>query len=221
MKSKTLALLAASAIASTSAFAGDTTYVASKTYVAPEIRTSLYPDHEFTIDLFGTYAFTESTNERILGDHAFGGGLAVNYFFTKYIGLGIEGQALKNQLKSESDDVNGLAALNLFYRHPLGDSGWAPYIYVGGGVLFNTDNASFGDVVSDVGDDIENELDDADSDRRRDRNNDDTLLEGHAGIGVEYRVTRHFGVFTDGRWTVVDDGKNNFPSARAGVRFAF
>lgn len=210
IKTLALTLLTVSALGA-SAFAG-TTYVRhddKKAVVPQEITTISLYGPEWTIDLFGTYAFTESTNERILGDHAFGGGLAVNRFFTRNIGLGIEGQALRTQRYSK--DTVGEAALNLFYRMPLGESGWAPYVYIGGGALFNAagklDNHH--DKFSSVVDTVTND------------NGQDTLIEGHAGAGVEYRFTRHFGVFTDGRWTVVDGPKNNFPSVRTGVRFAF
>ncbi len=206
IKTLALTLLTVSALGA-SAFAG-TTYVRhddKKAVVPQETAVSLYGP-EWTIDLFGTYAFTESTNERILGDHAFGGGLAVNRFFTRNFGLGIEGQALRTQRYSK--DTVGEAALNLFYRMPLGESGWAPYVYIGGGAIFNADSSN------DNGRHHKHHDDFTD-------NTDDTLLEGHAGAGVEYRITRNFGVFTDGRWTVVDGAKNNFPSVRTGVRFAF
>lgn len=203
MKKNLLAVLTISAFAA-SAFAGSTYVAESNKNVVSQQETSfsLYPDREWTVDLFGTYAFTESTNEQILGDHAFGGGLAVNYFFTRNWGLGLEGQALKNQA-GRGSDVTGSAALNLFYRAPIGDSPWAPYVYVGGGAIFN---ANDGNVKSLV---------------RGDDDAEEALLTGHAGIGVEYRVTRNFGLFTDGRWTIVDKSKNNFPSVRTGIRFAF
>lgn len=96
IKSLALTALTISTLAAT-AVAGST-YVAhnDKNVVSHETAVSLYGP-EWSIDLFGTYAFTESTNERILGDHAFGGGLAANYFFTTNVGLGIEGQALRTR----------------------------------------------------------------------------------------------------------------------------
>ena len=210
IKTIALTLLTVSALGA-SAFAG-TTYVRhddKKAVVPQEISTISLYGPEWTIDLFGTYAFTESTNERILGDHAFGGGLAVNRFFTTNLGVGIEGQALRTQ--RDGNDTVGSADLNLFYRMPLGQSGWAPYVYLGGGAIFNAagqlDNNH--NTVNGVIHTITND------------NGNDTLFEGHAGLGVEYRITRHFGIFTDGRWTVVDGPKNNFPSVRTGVRFAF
>ncbi len=216
-----------------SAFAGSTMVAASKNPVQQETMMSLYADREWNVDIFGTYAFTESTNERILGDHAFGGGVAVNYFFTRNWGIGLEGQALKTQRdrNGDNEDVVASGALNVIYRYPIGTSGWAPYVYVGGGAVFNahsgsnSSSSSFTSVDSLEGvDGIQNIPTDAtdsssSSHNRNDEN--DTLFEGHAGAGVEYRITRNFGIFTDGRWTVVDGAKNNFPSVRTGVRFAF
>ena len=200
MKTQLLAALAVSTLGA-SAFAGDTYVATNKNVVQTETKLSLYPDHEWTVDIFGTYAFTQTNNAVILGDHGFGGGLAVNYFFTRNIGLGIEGQALKNQL-GRGSDVTGSGALNLFYRWPIGDTAWAPYTYIGGGALFNANTESFKHIV-------------------KNNSNDEVLLEGHVGLGVEYRITRNFGLFTDGRWTVVENGHNNFASIRTGVRFAF
>ena len=190
MKSQILSLLAVSALGA-SALAGET-YVASsnKNPVQETVQSVSLYGPEWTIDIFGTYAFTESTNERIFGDHAFGGGLAVNRFFTTNFGVGIEGQALRSQ--NNGKDVIGSTALNLFYRMPIGDSGVAPYVYAGGGVLFNTENGSVDDIIDDATDD---DIDGSD---------DDALLETHVGAGVEYRITRNFGLFSDGRWTIVE-----------------
>lgn len=181
--------------------AGETYVSSSKQVEQPVIEMEdCYPNHEWTIDLFGTYAFTESTNERILGDHAFGGGVAANYFFTRNWGVGLEGQYL-----DVKPDGIGSAAINVFYRYPIGC--WAPYAYVGGGAIFNANNI-----------DQDNFADEFDED---DRDSNDVFMEAHAGVGVEYRITKNFGVFTDARWTIVEQEKNNFPSVRTGVRFAF
>lgn len=162
--------------------------------------TSVYRDNEWQIDLFGTYAFSESTNARLFGDHAFGGGVGVNYFFARYFGVGVEGQYLDTQ-----GDGLGTTALNVFYRYPIGN--WAPYLFLGGGIIFNANNI-----------DKDNFADEFDRD---DRDNNDVLFEGHGGLGVEYRFTPNVGVFTDARWIIVEDPKNNFPEIRAGVRLAF
>lgn len=41
-----------------------------------------------------------------------------------------------------------------------------------------------------------------------------------AGLGVEYRLLHHVGLFVDGRY-VVPDAFPNFSLLRAGVRFSF
>jgi hypothetical protein len=82
---------------------------------APEPCPQWYGDNEWNIDLWGTYAFTnteyarnldlvdvvQSTTEggpvlgeydRYLGDdHAWGGGGDIKYFFHRYFGVGVEG----------------------------------------------------------------------------------------------------------------------------------
>lgn len=161
---------------------------------------SVYRDNEWQVDIFGAYAFSESTNERIFGDHAFGGGIGVNYFFARSFGIGLEGQYLDTR-----EDGLGTAALNLFYRYPVGN--WAPYLYIGGGVIFNANEISRDEFADEF------DLDDSDD--------NDVLVEGHAGLGFEYRFTPNVGIFSDARWTIVEDTKNNFPEIRAGVRLAF
>ena len=54
-----------------------------------------------------------------------------------------------------------------------------------------------------------------------DGNDSDALLEGHAGLGIEYRFRPNVGIFVDGRFTVVDQTENNFATVRTGVRIAF
>src|SRR4029077_20056676 len=97
---------------------------------APPPCPEWYGDNEFNVTLWGTYAFTgteyapnvdladlvESTSEgqtvagtfdRYLGgDHAWGGGGDVKYFFHRYFGVGIEGFAL--DAKRTGFDINGV-----------------------------------------------------------------------------------------------------------------
>src|SRR5205809_1270487 len=86
--------------------------------VAPPPCPEWYGDREWNVNLWGTYAFTntefapnpslvdivQSTSEGgavlgtydhyIGGDHAWGGGGDIKYFFCRYVGLGVEGFAL-------------------------------------------------------------------------------------------------------------------------------
>ena len=86
--------------------------------VAPPPCPEWYGDREWNVNLWGTYAFTntefapnpslidivQSTSEGgpvlgtydhyIGGDHAWGGGGDIKYFFCRYVGIGVEGFAL-------------------------------------------------------------------------------------------------------------------------------
>jgi opacity protein-like surface antigen len=189
------------------ALAGETVYAPSKEMkeIIP-IPEPCIPDSEWTIDLFGAYAMTASDQERILGDHAWGGGVGVNYFFARYFGVGVEGMVLEPR---QERDLVGSAAVNLFVRYPMGC--FAPYVFLGGGAVFNADDVDRrGRFFDDDGNGI-----------GLDRSGDDALLEGHAGIGAEYRITRNIGIFVDARYTFVDKAKNNYGMGRTGIRIAF
>ena len=197
MKTHQLATLATLAFAG-AAFAGDQIAYSSKQTMAP--ASQCFADREWQLDLFGAYAFTSSNQDRLLGDHAWGGGLGVNYFFMRNIGVGIEGSLYDSQ---RSSDVLGHAALNVFVRFPMDAICLSPYLYSGIGGVFNAERLDVGDLPG--GDDSDN----------------DALLAGHIGAGVEYRIAPNFGVFVDGRFTVVDEKKNNFTTIRTGFRIAF
>lgn len=185
-----------------SAFAGETMHHDSKKTYQP-MAEPCFKDREWQLDLFGAYAFTEHDQEQIIGDHAWGGGLGVNYFFTRNLGVGVEGTLLDPR---NGSDIIGSTNLNLFVRFPIDSICLAPYIFVGGGGVFNAEDLDRADLPG--GDD------DDDSD-------DDTFWSAHAGAGLEYRVTKRFGVFVDGRYTVVDEADNNFITVRSGIRIAF
>lgn len=53
------------------------------------------------------------------------------------------------------------------------------------------------------------------------RDFDEGSYNTQAGAGVEFRFTRHFGVFMDGRFIFQEDQKNDALFCRSGVRFAF
>jgi hypothetical protein len=100
--------------------------------------------------------------------------------------------------------LNGLA------RYPIGNSGFAPYVFAGIGGFVPGEGSDFFDTVAN-----------GVSRKIRNSNRDDILLEGHWGGGLEYRFNRHIGIFTDGRYEVVDKSRNNFGLIRTGIRFAF
>ncbi len=128
MKNIALSLVAGFAVAS-SAFAG--TEVSHKDFKPMAPVESCFRDQEFQLDLFGSY--TNSARRSRYSD-GFGGGLAVNYFFMRYIGIGVDGNVFDG-------DANGVwdTSGRLIVRYPieLGSFCLAPYAFGGGGVQFD------------------------------------------------------------------------------------
>jgi len=163
-----------------------------------------YRDREWNIDLFGAYAFTGTPyrNDRYLdADHAWGGGLDANYFFTRYLGAGVEGYAL------DAEDIVGQTSGNLIFRYPIPRTRFAPYGYAGGGVLFNGSRAE--DLV-DRGNNLVSVT-----------RHSDVEGMGQFGAGFEVRVSPRIGVINDFSWNVVNGAHNNYGVVRTGLRFAF
>ncbi|MCX6968335.1 MAG: hypothetical protein NTZ46_11285 [Verrucomicrobia bacterium] len=158
-----------------------------------------------------------------------GGGVGLNYFFTRYVGIGVEGNwwdgirqgndgqfGLQDTITLNGVNAGTAAAVaaaltaagqtnvtvvdpstllitrsaefnrrnhrkvvnqvtgSLILRYPFeGPICWAPYIFGGGGGMFDGHSVGF----------------------------------GHIGLGVEFRVTPYMGFFTDWRWEFVD--RNN------------
>jgi len=196
MKKFTLSLLTAVAIASPS-IAGTT--VVSKEYKAPvELPPPCFRDQEVQLDLFYSFNDGRPATNQYFRDGS-GGGAALNFFFARYFGVSVEGnwwngcQSLSNnnndndnhRHRSVAHQVTG----NLILRYPveLSNFCFAPYIFGGGGGLFDGDKVGFGD----------------------------------AGAGIEFRITQHFGIFSDWRWNFTGKSRNDIDTTRAGVRFVF
>ena len=133
MKNITYSILVG-AVAASSALAGDHSHKASKDLVAPVIPC--FKDQEFQLDVFGS--FTQGARDYRYND-GFGGGIGVNYFFMRYLGVGADGNVYDG-------GVNGVwsGSASLIARYPvdLGNFCFAPYAFVGGGV--RSDGATFG-----------------------------------------------------------------------------
>src|SRR4026208_583046 len=136
-----------------------------------------YGDNEFVINLWGTYAWTNTDYNRNLwlvdvvqsttegnpvlgtydryigGDHAWGGGGDIKYFFHRYFGVGVEGFALdasKNGFnifedptipifttdKINHDHTIGAVLGTLTLRYPIRCTRFEPYAWAGAGALF-------------------------------------------------------------------------------------
>jgi hypothetical protein len=125
MKKLTLSFLATLAIAATS-LAGTPMYdKGGKNPVAPE---PCFKDTELQLDVFANYVWGDGSH----GD-GFGGGLGVNYFFTRNIGIGVSGSL-------RDGDFSGIwnVDVDLIARFPIeGSVCIAPYILAGGGIETN------------------------------------------------------------------------------------
>ena len=115
-----------------------TTVVAS----ARDIRydqTDLYRADEMSFDLFGTASLGKSSIEELSGDTIdedteWGLGIGANYFFTRNIGVGADAYT-----ENSSGSFVDSASLNLIGRFPIGESGFAPSVFGGGGRQFDND----------------------------------------------------------------------------------
>jgi len=193
--------LAASCGLLSSGLAGSLT-LSNKEYKAPAPELC-FGDHEWQFDLFGQYTVGEGPDHAAtVRDHGWGGGVGVNYFFTRNLGVGIDGAWLygKEPDRDSGQRSNGGShkttthnfSGSLIYRMPIDHLCLAPYVYVGGG--YAVDGVDW--------------------------------ATAHAGAGVEYRISpQKFGVFLDTRWTYYGDrfdrgDLNNF-STRLGFRVIF
>ena len=106
----------------------------------------LYRSSELSVDVFGTASLGEYTIDnpsasRVKHNTRMGAGAGVNCFFSRYVGVGVDGYS-ENTTGAFIDSTSG----NLILRLPLGQSGFAPYAFGGGGHQFDLARASFGQV---------------------------------------------------------------------------
>ena len=85
-----------------------------------------YPDHEFNVDLFGTYTDHDRFGNNV---DSGGGGLGLSYFFTRHIGIGTDTYLEEGRWPYRS---NG----SLILRLPVGEGPLAVYALGGGGRQF-------------------------------------------------------------------------------------
>jgi len=104
-------------------------------------RVDYYTTTKTTVTDGAVPIITTTTTKHYTHD-AWGGGVEVDYFFTRFFGLGIEGDWLAGH------DVISSVAGNLIGRYPFeyGTWGWAPYGFIGGGGQFDSQNAGFGQI---------------------------------------------------------------------------
>ena len=126
MKKITLPMIACLALAS-SAFAGQEVKDTRET--VPD--EPCFKVRDLQLDVFGTWTDVTKGNPHSNG---FGGGLGVNYFFIKYLGVGIDGDVYDGGSRAVADVTGRLIA-----RFPIEAGGFciAPYAFTGGGLLWD------------------------------------------------------------------------------------
>jgi hypothetical protein len=103
-----------------------------------------YRSCELSMDAFGTaslgkYTLNHLSNARVRQNTRLGAGVGLSYFITRNIGIGAE---------AYSENTTGVfvdsASANLILRLPLSQSGFAPYVFGGGGHQFDRLKVWFG-----------------------------------------------------------------------------
>lgn len=126
MKKIAFPFIACLALAS-SAFAGHE-MKETKEYKAPAPEPC-FLDQEFQLDVFGSYNDARAANDH--GD-GFGGGIALNYFFIRYVGFGVDGNVYNG-----SNDTAWSSTGRFIFRYPIDSICLAPYLFGGGGIEGN------------------------------------------------------------------------------------
>jgi len=148
-------ILAVALITSTVGFAGTQTVKLGKDKMVTPVE-ELFHGNEFDVSIYGAvglgrvdhYSTTKFSDGENVGSTkhythtAWGGGVEADYFFTKYFGLGVEGDWLAGH-----DAISSVSG-NLIGRYPfeMGSWAWAPYGFIGGGGQFDSQNAGYGQV---------------------------------------------------------------------------
>ncbi len=122
---KLLSLTGVFILTAAAAFAGDGKTFKEKV-VIEEVPTCAFRANELQVDAFATGAFYNQ------GRPGWGGGLGVNYFFTKFIGIGVEQDVFGRANEAAEWATIG----NLFIRYPICAINLAPYAMVGGGAAY-------------------------------------------------------------------------------------
>ena len=102
-------------------------------FIPSETDKQKYTGNEVSLDLFGSYLAGQRKIEDIFKTnirHGFwGGGVGLNYFFLRNLGIGADMNIPDDNFGNFINNVNG----SLIARLPVGNSGFAPYIFGGGG----------------------------------------------------------------------------------------
>jgi hypothetical protein len=213
-----------------------------------------YGDREWNLNLWGTYAFTntefapnpslidivQSTSEGgpvlgtydryIGGDHAWGGGGDIKYFFCRYAGVGVQGFALDatkpgfNIFEDQSVPILvkqrishnravGAVLGTLTLRYPIPCTRLAPYAWGGVGAIFGGGERDQLHTQGPPDAFLVN--------AQTDHFGSETKVLTQFGAGLEVRLSRHVGWTNDLCFGIIDGPRNNFGMIRSGLNVAF
>jgi hypothetical protein len=134
---KSLALIAVVLATAATSFAGQA--VSSKKVVVAPME-DLFRAGEIQLDAFAAGAAGNYGGGSVNG---FGGGLGLNYFITKYIGVGVDDTL--SSLNGNGHTYNSTQA-DIIARYPIESWHLAPYALVGGGATWGTKSQGDGNV---------------------------------------------------------------------------
>ena len=138
MKTLTLSLLMSLGLVG-STFAGQE-MASGKEYKQPPPEQLCFKDQELQLDIYGAYADGNHPHAGVIGEHGFGGGIGINYFFHRNIGIGVDGTWLYgSERNSGGNTTYHNVTSSLIFRFPIDAACIAPYIFVGGGAHFDGD----------------------------------------------------------------------------------
>jgi len=108
------------------------------------IPTDLYRANELSLEAFGggtvnQYTIDHPSGDRVRHNGRLGAGAGGSYFFSEH--FGIEGEAFTQNTAGHFVDQAGGSFV---VRFPIADSGLAPYVFGGGGHLFDPLPGTFG-----------------------------------------------------------------------------
>ena len=178
-------------------------------------------DRQF--DRTGQPVFLGDSQQGFMGDHAWGGGGDLKYFFTRNLGVGLEGFAL------DGNETAGAVLGTLTVRFPIGHSRFAPYVFGGVGALFgaNNEQTDFFFTEQHVAPGVEEG--EVESIVARNHDDDDVRAIGQVGGGLEVRLIHPsptsrlaVGLMADFTWNFTNgDNDENFGMARAGLTLSY
>jgi hypothetical protein len=170
---------------------------------APPPSSSYFRSNEWSVGFFGSYLGTYGENNQGIGNRAWGGGLEASYYYFKYLGLSVDGNAFN---ETPGDNFGGTLAGNLILRLPLDD--YLPHFHLatylfGGAGKFYSERVGIPSSTPGV---------------KRYVARSGILAD--VGGGIEYRLNPSLGIFADARYNFAENARNEFITTRVGVRYA-